>query len=217
MSNAQNVENFVVRMGMLKGHRLASTSADLNKILGGGKKASVFEFTQAVSTACDNFAIDTTQIFARDRNPKVIKRFIQFVHGINAKDFKAIDRTTAKILYSMKLSAPFALTTDALAYLVSGALKGGKTSPESRGVSTRVVGKLFGAVGVTTAPTQISRSVGENGFLQIMGATSAPAGKQNREYVLNESHPLVVKFFQVVEGATDEQIDTIAGEGAATE
>lgn len=211
------VENFTARMGMLRDHRLAATSADLGKILGQGKKASCFEFTQSVSTACDSLGIDTTAIFATDRNPKVIKRFIQFVHGINAGDYKAIDRTTAKILYAMRLALPHALTTDALAYLVSSKVRANAEAPEARGISTRVVNRLFGQVGATTAPTQISRSVGENGFLTLAGAVTSDAGKVNRPYALNESHPLVTMFFATLERATDAQLDAVAGTGEASE
>jgi len=205
-------KTFEARMSALRAHRLAATSDDMGKVLGQGKKASVFEFTAAVNTAIDSYGIDTAEIFAADRNPKVIKRFVQFIHGINARDFKSIDKTSAKILYSMKLAGDHALTTDALAYLVSGSIKEGKVSPESRGVSTRVVSRLFGVVGQTTAPTQISRSVGDNGFMQLCGMTSAPKGKQNRAYVLNLDHALVKEFFAVVEGATDGQLSEMTGE-----
>jgi hypothetical protein len=208
---------FADRLSTLRAHRLAASSADLAKILGQGKKASVFEFTQSVSSACDDMGIDTAQIFATDRNPKVIKRFIQFVHGINARDYKSIDKTTAKILYAMRLAGEHALTTDALAYIVSGKVRPTSDAPETRGVSTRTVSRLFGHVGATTAPTQISRSVGDNGFLQLCGATSADRGKVNRPYTLNAAHPMVTRFFAVVEGATDGQLSEITGQGEAGE
>lgn len=207
-------DTFAQRLSALKGHRLAATSDDMHKVLGGGRKASCFEFTASINATIDAMGIDTASIFAPDRNPKVIKRFIQFVYGVNAGDFKAIDKTSAKILYAMKLAGEHALTNDALAYIVSGKLSTGKTAPESRGVSTRVVARLFGSVGQTTAPTQISRSVGDNGFMQLCGMTAAPTGKQNRAYVLNEGHALVKKFFATVEGATEGQLDTLtAGKG----
>jgi hypothetical protein len=205
---------YAQRIEALRAHRLAATSDDMSKVLGGGRKSSVFAFTEAVNAAVDRFGIDTSAIFATDRNPKVIKRFVQFVHGINARDFKAIDKTSAKVLYAMKLAGEHTLTTDALAYLVSGSVKEGKVSPETRGVSSRVASRLFGSVGQTTAPTQISRSVGDNGFMQLAGMTSAPKGKQNRAYTLNEAHPLVREFFAVIEGATDGQLSEMVGDDA---
>lgn len=200
---------YATRLATLSAHRLAESSADMLKVLGKGKRASAFEFTEQVNATVDAWGIDTTAIFATDRNPKVIKRFVQFVHGVNARDFKSIDKTTAKILYAMRLAGDFTLTTDALAFIVSGKLKPDATSPETRGVSTRVVSRLFGNVGLTTTPTQISRSVGENGFLQLAGATAAPAGKVNRSYTLNAAHPMVSAFFATVEGATEGQLDEL--------
>lgn len=187
----------------------------MHKVLGQGTKASVFEFTPAVNAQIDAWGVDTGAIFATDRNPKCIKRFVQFVHAVVSggdEGARNVDRTTAKILYAMKLAGDYSLTTDALAYIVSGKIKPDAVSPETRGVSSRVVGKLFGSVGVTTAPTQISRSVGDNGFLQLAGATSAPRGKQNRAYALNPGHPMVCAFFAMVERLTDAQIERIAGD-----
>jgi hypothetical protein len=212
----QAIENFESRRALLQSHRLAATSADFAKILGHGKKASVFEFTLAVSQACDAMGVNTDAIFATDRNPKVVKRFVQFMHGINAKDYKAIDKTTAKILYAMRLAGEHALTTDALAYIVSGRVRPTSEAPETRGVSTRVVSRLFGHVGATTAPTQISRSVGENGFLTLAGAVTSDAGKVNRPYTLNAAHEMVARFFAVIEGATDGQLDAVTGQGEGT-
>lgn len=210
MTNA----TYIARIAALRAHRLASTSDDMLKVLGHGKKASVFEFTEAVNATIDAWGIDTSAIFATDRNPKCIKRFVQFVHGVNAKDYKSIDATTARILYAMKLAGDYSLTTDALALLCTGKVKPDAIAPETRGVSRRVLGKLFRSVGLTTAPTQISRSVGDNGFLQLAGATSAPKGKQNRPYVLNPEHAMVRAFFATVEGATDAQLEEMTGEGA---
>jgi hypothetical protein len=202
---------YIARMTALRAHRLAATSDDMGRVLSG---RGVFGFTPVVNAEIDRMGIDTAQVFATDRNPKVIKRFIQFVHGVIAKDFKAIDATSARILYAMKLAGTYSLTTDALAYLVSSSLKAGTVSPETRGVSSRVVSRLFAGVGRTTAPTQISRSVGDNGFMQLSGMTDAPKGKQNREYKLNPGHPLVTAFFATVEGATEGQLGEMTGEGA---
>lgn len=200
-----NSASYAARRALLRSHRLAKTSADLSSILG---DRGHFAFTERVNDAICAMGIQTDAIFAPDRNPKVIKRFIQFVHGVNAKDFTAIDFTSAKILYALKLAGQYQLTTDALQYIVSGAMKPG-ANPETRGVSARVIGRLFGAVGATTAPTQISRSVGDNGFMQLAGMTSAPTHTQNRAYSLNPNHALVKKFFECVESATSGQLDEL--------
>jgi len=204
-------QNFTARVTALRAHRLASSSADMVKVLGGGKRASAFEFTQQVSDTIDAWGIDTAPIFAPDRNPKVIKRFIQFVHAVNAREYKSIDATTAIIIYALHLAGGLPLTTDALHYLGAG-LADGKVSPETRGVSSRTVRKLFGKVGLSTIPTQASRTVGKNGFLQLAGATTGEPGKVNQRVTLNAAHPMIRAFFDTMNRATDAQIDEVTGE-----
>lgn len=204
MSQKQTAKSFTQRLDMLKSHRLAATSADIAAVI--GSKNSVFQFTEAVNAAIDKMKIDTTQIFATDRNPKVIKRFIQFIHGVNAKDYKNIDNTTATIIYALQLAGDNPLTIDALQYIGAG-LKSGKIAPEVRGVSRMRINKLFGSVGLSTIPTQCSRSVGKNGFLQLAGATLGEPGKQNQVVKLNREHPLIVAFDACMNAATESQID----------
>jgi hypothetical protein len=206
---AQTSKTFATRRAMLAAHRLAASSADLDAIL--NKEKSDFFFSQAVSDKIDALGIDTAQIFATDRNPKVIKRFIQFVHALNAKQYKSIDVTSATIIYALHLAGENPLTTDALHYVGAG-LKSGKVSPETRGVSRMTVNKLFGRVGLSTIPTQASRTVGRNGYLQLCGATSGEPGKKNQSVKLNEKHPLIVAFFDVMNAATQGQIDDMIGE-----
>ena len=208
----ENVSSFATRMGQLSGHRLAATSADLESILGKGKKgaSSAFAFTEPVNAAIDRMGIDTTQIFAIDRNPKVIKRFIQFVHAINAKDYKQIDNTTATIIYALQLAGDNPLTIEALHYIGAG-LKTGRISPETRGISKTTVNKLFGRVGLSTIPTQASRTVGKNGFLQLAGATVGEP-KQNQNVRLHVTHPLIVAFNECMNKATAAQIDEMVKE-----
>jgi hypothetical protein len=209
VTKAQKV--FAARLEMLRAHRLAATSRDMVAVLGGAKGASPFEFTQAVSDAIDEMKIDVTSIFATDRNPKCIKRFIQFIHGINAKSYKNIDRTTATIIYALKLTEGMPLTTDALHYIGAG-LKEGKIAPECKGISRMQVNRLFGSVKVATIPTQCSRTVGKNGFLQLAGATVGEPGKVNQKVQLVADHPMIARFIETMNSATAGQIDEVTGQ-----
>ena len=209
--NAKANKSFTARMNMLESHRLAATSDDMSKVLNKSGRSSVFAFTEAVNKKIDEMKIDTTNIFATDRNPKVIKRFIQFVHAINASDYKAIDNTTATIIYALTLAGDNPLTVDALRYIAAG-LKEGRISPETRGVSKTTVNKLFGRVGLSTVPTQASRTVGRNGFLQLAGATVGEPGKANQAVRLNKEHPLIVAFNECMNKATEAQIAEMVGE-----
>lgn len=202
-----NSGTFETRMGMLKNHRLAKSSNDLKAILSGKGK---FGFCEKVNAEIDKMGIDTTAIFAVDRNPKVIKRFIQCIYSIGSETVGDIDITTATIIYALHLAGDNPLTIDALHYIGAG-LKSGKVSPETKGVNRTTVNKIFGRVGLSTIPTQASRTVGKNGFLQLMGATTGEPGKQNQNVRLNASHPLIVKFFAVMNKATQGQIDAMVG------
>ena len=203
------VGTYATRRALLASHRLASTSADMSAIL--NKESSAFHFSEKVNAKIDELGIDPTPIFAIDRNPKAIKRFIQFVHAINAKDYKNVDATTATIIYALKVTGDSPLTVDALHYLAAG-LKWGKVAPETRGVSRSTIGRLFARVGLSTVPTQASRTVGKNGFLQLIGATVGEPGKQNQAVRLNAGHPLIVAFFDVMNNATEGQISEVVGE-----
>lgn len=193
------------------GDRLALNSGkqsdDVNAMLGGCKKASPFELTASVNAQIDAWGIDTSVIFSDSINPKVTKRFIQFAHGISARDYKNIDCTTARIIFALQLAGEYKLTTDALAYMVCGRVKADAVSPNTRGVSTRALAKLFDRVGLTTAPTQISRSVGDNGFLTLTGAVFAPRGVQNREHAIDPHHSMVRAFFACINAASDAQLE----------
>ena len=203
-----NATSFATRRATLAAHRLATTSEDLGAIL--NREKSAFYFDASVNALIDELGIDTTQIFANDRNPKVIKRFIQFIHAMNAKDYKNVDVTSATIIYALHLSGENPLTTDALHYIGAG-LKSGRVSPETRGVSRMTVNKLFGRVGLATVPTQASRTVGKNGYLQLCGATVGEPGKKNQTVRLNPAHPLIVKFFKVMNAATQGQVEDMIG------
>jgi hypothetical protein len=209
MSKSSKV-SFAKTIATLKAHRLAATSADMNAVLGGAKSASVFEYTESVHATIAAWGIDTAQIFAVDRNPKVIKRFIQFVHGVNAKDYKAIDSVTATIIYALHLTEGNPLTVDALQYLGAGLLAG-RVSPETKGVNRSTVSRLFGSVGLSTIPTQTSRTVGKNGFLQLAGATIGEPGKHNQHVKLDSEHAMIKAFFATMNAATDAQVAEVTG------
>lgn len=207
--NKTQKTTFAARRAMLASHRLAATSDDIDAVL--NREKSDFFFSQAVSDKIDELGIDTSAIFAQDRNPKVIKRFIQFVHALNAKQYKSIDVTSATIIYALHLAGENPLTTDALHYIGAG-LRSGKVSPETRGVSAQTVRKLFGRVGLSTIPTQASRTVGKNGYLQLCGATTGEPGKKNQNVKLNTAHPLITAFFDVMNAATQGQVDEMMGD-----
>jgi hypothetical protein len=216
MKNAN--KNFAPRVAALKSNfeRLQakngeSAGADLHAML--NDENSPFFFSEKINAQVDTWGIETGAIFSPTVNPKVTKRFIQFVGAVQRSEYKSIDRTTACILLGLHLAGDFALTSGALWELSTG----GKVRAEGmgenrRGVSTRTIARLVGAVGVNTIGTQLSRSVGKNGFLQLAGATTGEPGKTNQSVTLNRTHPMVIAFIKMIEGATESQIDAMVKE-----
>lgn len=171
-------------------------------------ETSPFYFSEAINKKIDAWGIDTSGIFNDKVNPKVTKRFVQFVGAVHHEQFKDIDRTSACILLALHLAGDFPLTTGALWEVATG----GKVRSEGmgenrRGVSVRTVARLVGAVGVSTVGTQLSRSVGKNGFLNFAGATTGEPGKVNQSVTLNRENPLFTAFLDLMSKATEKQID----------
>lgn len=185
--------------------------ADLDKIL--NDERSAFFFSAAIDKQVNDWGIDASGIFSTTVNPKVTKRFVQFVGAVQRKDYSKIDRTTACILLGLHLAGDFPLTADALYEIgTGGKVKSEGMSADRRGVSVRYVSRLVGAVSPKTIDTQLSRSVGKNGFLQLAGATTGEPGKRNQSVTLNRAHPMVKAFIEMIDRATEGQIDEMIGD-----
>ena len=205
-----NVSSFTTRFDQLANHRKAE-SDDMRAVLH-PTKISKFSFTESVNAKIDTLGIDTSVLF--DAPQKQIKRFIQFITALNKLEYRNIDRTTAITIYSLTLSGKYPLTTEALRYLGSGYAGEGQ-SPELRGASRTSIDKLIGSVHPTTLDTQISRTVGKNGFLRIIDAVGGDVCRDKVVY-LNNEHSLIVEFHRVMKLATSEQIASL-GKSEASE
>jgi hypothetical protein len=164
------------------------------------------QFTESVSAQIDAWGIDGEKIFSPSVNPKVSKRMVQFVAAVQGKTYKNVDRTSACIVLALHLAGDFNLTTEALREIATGGKVREGGGADRRGVSVRTVQRLLGAVGTGTIDTQLSRSVGKNGFLNASGATTGEPGV-NHTVKLNRSHPMVQAFISMIDGATSGQLD----------
>lgn len=141
---------------------------------------------------------------------KQVKRFTQFLGVMVSGVLGDLDYTHARILVAMKLAGSYALTTDAITTIAANARSG---DVNTRGVSLGAVNRIFKqSHGISTVQTKISNSTGKNGFYQVVGITSAEAGKRNHAVTLNESHPLTARFFELINGASAGQIDAMMGD-----
>lgn len=138
---------------------------------------------------------------------KQIKRATQFLNGIESRNLDTIDLTTVGIL-ATSLRFDGRIPSHALAYYALTGKGDENTSDLTKGVGfsklhayieTRsTTGKRAGAkMGMGTATTQTSRSIGKNGFLKLLDVATESDGQT----VLNVSNPLTVRFLETAERA----------------
>ncbi len=135
---------------------------------------------------------------------KQVKRATQFLNGIEAKDLDAVDLTTVGIL-AVAVRYQGKIPTHSLAYYALTGKGDENTSDLTKGVGfsklhayieTRATtGKRASAkMGMGTATTQTSRSIGKNGFLLLLDVVN-DAGE------LNTANPLTARFIETAERA----------------
>lgn len=162
------------------------------------------EMLQAMGFDAQQFAIALCSV-----PQKQIKRATQFLNGCASRDLDAIDLATVGILVT---SLRFAGTvpSHALAYYALTGKGDENTSELTKGVGFRklhayieqraTTGKRAGAaMGMGTATTQTSRTIGKNGFLRLLDIASE-AGDST---VLNMSNPLTVRFVETAQRALE--------------
>lgn len=186
-----------------------SAGKDVINMLGGSKKGENHPhfFSEAINAQIDAWGLTVDGLFHPNCNPKATMRLIQFVGAVRHETYSQVDRTTACVILALHLAGDFPLTTGALWEVATGGkVKSEGMGENRRGVSCRTVARLIGAVGTSTVETQLSRSVGRNGFLQAVGATQGEPGKQNRPVTMSRSHPMIRAFLGMIEKGTEGQI-----------
>lgn len=170
-----------------------------------------FAFTEKVNAYIDGLGLDAQAlgaIFAPGANPKVSKRFVQFASAMHSGLVTAADRTTLWALAALLQGQT--LQRDALHYLATGKVQSDGVSPETRGIARRKLEKVLGSVGHSAVETQLSRTLGKNGFLVQLGAV-VKEGARNASLTMNTEHPLVTRFVEVIAQSTDDQLKQAMG------
>ena len=122
------------------------------------------------------------------------------------------DYTHARILCAMRLAGVYDLNRDALKALAAGVRV---TTANTRGITSSAVNAMFSrSHNKGTVDTKVSNMCGGNGFSQVIGMTFAEPGKKNSTVTLNVDHPLIVRFFEVIDSASLGQIAAMNEKGA---
>lgn len=140
---------------------------------------------------------------------KQIKRATQFLNGIEARDLDAVDLATVGIL-ATSIRFENRIPTHALAYYALTGKGDENTSDLTKGIGfsklhsyieqRATTGKRAGAkMGMGTATTQTSRTIGKNGFLFLLDV----AHQQGDATVINTASPLTLRFIETAQRALD--------------
>lgn len=142
---------------------------------------------------------------------KAIMRLCEFFAAIHAKNYQRLDGVTCLSILSATLAG--ATSRDALIFATTGK---GDESTSDLVKNTALVRKLqnvLNKVGVTTAPTQLSRSFGINGFCSVIGIgriVKSPDG--TRELIeINQRNPFYRAVFTMIDTATEGTLKLMRG------
>lgn len=197
------VSTFAQAVATLRSHRASHTN-DIAKCLTSSPR---YGFSLSVHDAGAAYGVDWCAVFALPQ--KQVMRAIQFVSAVSRKSYVDFDYTHARILCAMKLAGSHDLNTDAIC-----ALAGATFNPDAntRGISRDNLNRMFASRhGASTIQTKMSNSTGKNGFYQSIGLTFAKPDERNHTVSLNDTHDLVIAFFDAINKATTGQIDDMKG------
>lgn len=200
--------NYTHTLAALKTRSEVTTGAgkDLAKCL--NPLNGQYGFSESVYQFGLNNGFDWSTLFALPQ--KQVMRAIQFACAIVAGNRLYFDYTHARVLCAARLAGNYDLNTDAIIGLAAGI-----KSPTAnyRGITSSAVNQLFAqSHKLTTVQTKVSNMTGRNGWAQVSGVTFA-APTVNHSIALNLEHQMVVKFFDLIDASTQNQIDAMIAKG----
>lgn len=195
-----NVAAYAHALSLLNAHPARNTP-DITPCF---KPSSPHFFSQKTHDAGVAMGFEWALIFKLPQ--KQVKRTTQFVNAINEGISTGFDKTHARLLIAMREAGQYKLCTDALKALASNVRRG---DINTRGVGLGSINAKFkGFHKISTVPTKTSNSIGKNGFMSVAGMVTSDH-KNNNEVLLNANHAAVKRFFQVIDGMTENQLSDL--------
>ena len=209
-------------VGAPDGSCAVEASKDMLNCVTGDKK---FGFTADVQKNIDALGLNVSRMYrapdasGKGCNMKTLKRFHQMMNALaQPAPHMHFDVVSCIILLALDAAGDKPLARDALFFMGTGKNMHAGMSANTRGVSrATITGKLSGFVSVhgETMKTQISRSVGADGFLSNVGAVErirTGSGKNDFSFSLNRENPLAKKVLGIFDGLTLGQVDAFIEE-----
>lgn len=200
-----NSNTFVSLVSLLNAHKAASTP-DIKCVVDTANLK--YGFSEQTLVAGENYGADFPAIFSLPQ--KQVKRAVQLINALATATYENLDYTHARILCAMKLAGSYDLNADAIIQLAAAKREG---DANTRGISFTAISKMFSRVhSLDTVKSKVSNSIGKNGIYQSMGLTWGAPGERNHTVSLNNDHPMVARFFDLINKATTGQIEQLVGD-----
>lgn len=200
-----NNATFSQALATLRTHKgMTAPANDIRKLFNANTKFSFDEKCFSFGVA---FGVSFDTVFSLPQ--KQVMRAIQLINALGTASYENLDYTHARILCAMKLAGSYDLNTDAIIAL-AGATR--SDTVNTRGISYSALNTMFRKThGSTTIQTKMSNSTGKNGFFQQLNMTFAAPGEINHTVSLNDEHPMIQRFFQLINSGTTGQLESMSG------
>ena len=201
-NNNNNFHNSCVNA--IKNHPLFSSCEEVNKSLLGN--SAQYKFTPATAGEIVNLGFDETEIlsFLATAGQKQHMRMIQGINSLNQGLLSSFDKSHAKGLITLFVGGSTGTRSQSMLKSIV-ASRMGLTGNEGSLVA-RAKELLDVSVGVGAAVSKNSNSVGEFGYMQLLGITMSEGFGHNRIVHLNLEHRFVLKFLSLIEKLTPAQL-----------
>lgn len=167
------------------------------------EKCFIKALTEPVCDVAEKTFGITGDMLANLKNQKAKKHFARMVNFGVTGDKSFFDRTLGGIVIALRKNAPETKAQfEDVRYMLSG--RGSETTKPVPHVNGATLRSRIGGVGATTAPTQVSRSLGKNGLLTALGATCKP--DMHSTEVVNPDHAFVRMIASRLSKLSDAQL-----------
>ena len=190
----------------IKSHPLFPTTDDVNKSI--LKNSPTYKFTLQTAGEIKSLGFDESEVleFLSCARQKQHMRFIQAVNSLNQGLLSSFDKSHAKGLVTLFVGGKTGVRTQTMLKSITSARVGLEHNQSALISNCKFLLDLD--VGMGAAVSKNSNSVGERGYMQLLGITQSEGFGHNRIVHLNLNHNFVLKFLGLIEKLTPAQLES---------
>lgn len=139
-------------------------------------------------------------VVAKMTNQKSIMRLAQALDFIVSGNVRSFDKATAYLVAALALSKQATVSYHDMHYLIGA--PGSDSTAHIKGVSRAKMHKVLSSItSMGTITSQVSRTVGANGFLTVFGIVTK--SDKHGVTIANREHPILVAYAAQLQRMTD--------------